>query len=1228
MRGVTAEEGDIDTATPPDHDHDANAAHAAEVAAAAVPPSRGRMLAVLAAGALGALIPQTWFRAGTFIAAGDTFPELRGLGGITRFWGTDITGTGSTGYPSSRLLERGIVQLVDSLGGAPELAQRLWFTVVLAVLAASVAWMASALVRHPAAVFVAGTLGVLNPFVLVRVPNVQPLIALGAMAILIGIVVRLGKEQHVTLVAALALAVWAAPLARTPPLLLLVVVVGTVSFGALLLAGAVAPVLRLSAVIVAGSLFWALPFALHHLLGTPGVHPIVADGPEAFRWAQAHGGPTNVITLVAWWLWGEPTGGAALVRLSSMPWSLLRWALPVAVVVSLALTWRRRGSQVLAVALFVLFGFAVGANAPFGPVNDFFLDMTHLDGVFREPMTKFGLLMVLCFALAVAFGVEDAMERWAARADHPEDTQPLPYLVALCVIAVVFVHPLLTGEVIPGERETLPSARVTLPASWTAAGEAIDALPGEAATLVLPLSDRYHRGTTWGFYGIDDLVSRVSDRPAYELLPAGYQEPDGASPDLMRQAESALANGDGGALSGAMRALGARYLAVRTDVSAAVGSDHTFLDGAHLLAAAQRLGLQSVGSFEHVQLFEVPPAARFAAASGSVAVISSTPQTQTEAVAVAAASATDGSVVTDDGPLGAAWVPTPTEEVLAVNLPAGEYRARAISRGPSLWAATVTDRSVRLVPSDTASVGGVSLLDDVAIDLDAPRRPFALLVGNDPSAAAERSLVPLDAGADGVTEVQLASGAPVSLLTEAPSTVDFTGAVARGCGRMADDLPRADASDADVEADGTSITISTRRASACLTETVRVPTPLEGHRRWVLSFTVTADEPAAVRVCMHSSALGGCLPGSSVAVDRRSTTVRQLVDSTDELGDVQLVLGYAPSGPTTAAEGVEFTDIALSPLQEAGSPVTVPRPMRDSTAVTAAQGRNTVIDSTSTVGELLGAFGDRVVDCDRYDDGPAVLHLDRSDEDGSLRLSANRHSACVAAPIAAPAGVRDVALSFEYQTGDEHTARVALMDASTGEVLDSRRLPASTFWTGRELRFVLPPAPVGRDETLQLVLAADGPRAGERSRTVDVAYRRVRMLPTQPFAYAVLPLTDPVAAEGTVVVGIDDRFVSVRGDGEVLLTFRQAFDDGWQLEGLPAGATATHERVDGWANGWRIDGLDGRAAVLEVRFRLQWWVDFAVWTAPVVWLLVALCTEWGRGRRRAVRAAAELGSAA
>ncbi len=1170
---------------------------------------------VAAAALLGAVVPQTWFRAGTFIAAGDTFPMLQGLRGVTRLWGTEFVGTGSTGFASSQLLERGLVDVVDRLGGSPELAQRLWFTLVLAVCAASVAWLAMAFTRRPAAVFAAGAVAVLNPFVLVSVPNLQPIIAVACMALLVGFVVRLARGEHVPALLGVGLATWSAELARTPPLLALVATVAAFSIVLLVFLGEWRATVRVAGSMLAGAMFWAVPVAIHHLTGSPGIHPVPDPSSTSNVWSTAHGGPSNVLTLVASWAWGDAQQvGTGVARLARFPWSLMRWALPAAAVVGVIVAWRRLVSKVLAAAIPVLVILASGSNPPFLPVYEFFHDIVPGYEMFRQPMSKFGVLLVLCLAVAVAVGLDESLDRWSQRAATPDDAQPLLPLAMLCAAAVVFVHPLYLGTVIPGERDRLPSARVDLPDSWPQAGAALDALPGQGATLVLPSPGSFRRGTTWGFYGIDDLVRRLSVRPAVQLLPNGYQEADGASPALVREAESALANGDARTLRGAMQALGTRYLAVRTDTTA-FGANRDSYAGSFLVAAAQRLGLAAVGSFEHVELFEVPPAARFSAATTQVSIVSNGRTDPNEATAVAASLLADGAVVTDDGPSGTAWVPNPGEAGLSIRLEPGRYESRLVSRGPAMWRATVDGRTVRMVPADTAEVGGDSLLDPTPVELTANRTPFGLLVGNDPQEGAGRLLVPLQ----GDTEVQVAAGAPVSLVTEAPSIVDLSDVTAQRCPRL-DGPPVGVSPSGSVDAAASSVTITAPRATVCVAVPVRPPAAIDGKVRWVLSFGYRTDDPGAAKVCVYSSTQQKCLAGSRLAPDAGAGTVRTLVDAIGDLGDVQLILTADPTGIAgSTATSVAFRDVSLAPLQESGDPVAVAAPIGTPPVTTVEPfALPIVIGVRNDVGDLLGDLSTEATDCDRYDDEPARIDAETNEEDGSLRLQADRHSACVAAPVRAPAGVRDVVTTFEYRTEDEGVARIELQDSVTNEVVSSVRLPATSFWVAHQVHFLLPPAPIGRPETLQLVLVVQGPRQGEPSRTVDAAWRQVRMLPTQPFAFAVMPVVD-APTDPPVVNEIDDRFVSVRASDDMVLTFQQAWSQDWSLDGLPAGTTAEHVLVNGWANGWVLRGLDGRGAVLEVTHRYEDLVMVAVWSMPVVWALALVSADWAlivRRRRR------------
>jgi len=179
--------------------------------------------------------------------------------------------------------------------------------------------------------------------------------------------------------------------------------------------------------------------------------------------------------------------------------------------------------------------------------------------------------------------------------------------------------------------------------------------------------------------------------------------------------------------------------------------------------------------------------------------------------------------------------------------------------------------------------------------------------------------------------------------------------------------------------------------------------------------------------------------------------------------------------------------------------------------------------------------------------------------------------------------------------------------------------PKEMLWqyeVRRRLRWLLPPAPVWHNPAENRVDAPLGRwnlyigSAGAHA----PGYVNLDLFPLANVD--VLPaLPEDVPAVSVRTLG--DRYVAVQGEGDVVLSFHQTYAEGWSLDGLPDGATAEHITVNGWANGWVIRGLDGRAAVLSLHYRWEWLVAVAVWSVVAVWLVALACTDWRRlfGRR-------------
>ena len=70
--------------------------------------------------------------------------------------------------------------------------------------------------------------------------------------------------------------------------------------------------------------------------------------------------------------------------------------------------------------------------------------------------------------------------------------------------------------------------------------------------------------------------------------------------------------------------------------------------------------------------------------------------------------------------------------------------------------------------------------------------------------------------------------------------------------------------------------------------------------------------------------------------------------------------------------------------------------------------------------------------------------------------------------------------------------------------------------------------------------------------------------------------------------------------GPFVIVLAETHDPGWKAEGLPDGATASHRKVDGYANGWLVDGSG------DLRFTLEYAPDRVARLGRVLTLLAAV----------------------
>ena len=1142
---------------------------------------------------------QTWFGWGSYVAGGDNGPFIRGLRGSTRAWSGELSGAGSSSQQSARLIE-GLFHDAVTLAGAPGwFAQRVYYTVLCVVMVWAAYWMLRAFVTSKAAAVAGAAVVFFNPYHITTLPNILPIMAIAVFCGLIGASVRFGRGGHVHPIIGVLLALWCGNISRNPPLLVLVAGVGVVGFlWALLCArryDATRRVWGFFAVCAAASLFWVVPVLLHYLTGTPGLAIVAEKSVTDWSWTQRNSGPLNVVSLVASWAWGDAGTLRATHAMAALPWRPLKYALPLLVLVCAILARKNKVAFFASVTAVVLVVVSVGSNPPFGAVNAFLNDAVPGFWLFRQPMSKFGALLVVTYGVIIGVGFERFFAMVSERRGALAHTQSFERFFAvvserrgalshtqrrvrgavavvgvLAVAAVAFVHPLFVGTVTPPEREILPAGRVSLPESWLDAGAWLEEAPIAGAVLVLPGSEYYQRGTTWGYYGVDDLFARISSRRAFFPLPGGYYTSAGAVGALMQAGEDALRMSDAAALRRVTVALGVDIVAVRTDVTKRWGRSRTFGEPALLLAGASKTaGLKTLASFEHVTFYgfaddDVSLTRAVAApiedaASGFAATAD-----------VVAATSADTAVLAGEG--GRSWVWAPGVQTTWQEKEAARVTATPRPRSPLWWRATRGPTGIAFELASQVFVDWRPVVQAAAWFHKTDEKVLGLMVNDRLVPFEEDSLLFAAAPSD---EIRMLSA-------RAASTVVFDGSVeVNNCNNH----NQVTLAEAGIEATATpaGFTLRARDGSACVA--LAIPErSAEADLGWLMEFDYTTKGgvvPGPGRVCLWVPAVQECQNAAGGQRLSGAGRVAQLVvadEGTDTAG--QRIVFYADSriGRSSRDTEVAYSDVYLSPLRLGAQLLAVPVVESVATSITetaplvwvdGVAGRNRV-----------ASFPTRASDCNRYDDATAaeVSIATRALPDEpqpAVEVSAMRHSACVAAAVAVERGIGLHTVSFEHRSVNGRGGRWCLVKTGSGECAASGVLPATREWELVEKTVELASGRLGEQDEWQLFVYADG---GGRNQVVAeqtvVQYRAISVRPTFPLHMAFVERSLPAVA---------------------VIAHRQSAADGWVLSGPAAASRVT---VDGWANGWELPIAP--AERWSVSYRYDPVVAVSVWSLPVV----------------------------
>lgn len=536
------------------------------------------------------LAVQTWFRPGTGIAGGD-IPPPQGTAWLGKLFDPWIWSGSSLGEPSQlqgELPWAEVLASVHALGGDPDFAQRIWYTLIFVGAALSAFALLAALRMGPVAALVGSVVYLLNPYVVSEVNTYDVfMVALGLLAAMPAALVAVGSGR-ISVGWGAALLALASPLLGyaffNPPLVGLVL--GVLLATPLLVAWidgkeagwrSVRALLLAIPLLLATSAYWIYP-AMLHLSDFSGSQLVSLS---TWVWTEGRATIGNAFWLNATWGWRTLAYYPYAPAYDQLPLRIAEFSMPAIAFSALGLrVWTGVNQELhnhrelrlavagATIALIVIF-ISTGTNPPGNTIFNLIYKLP-FGWLLREP-GRFLMMVALAYSLLCAALVQAltgrqwllAFTKWRRPSAYMFRLGIVPLTLAMCLIVG---FPLYTGAIVPDARPDLPPVHVKVPAYWTQMGHVVDSLPVQGGLLVMPPDDFYQMPYDWGYYGTDSFVVHMFQRPVLIPNGQGYSPASSQIMQAVNLTASSIVGRDWRHVESLVRALNAPLILVRRDV--------------------------------------------------------------------------------------------------------------------------------------------------------------------------------------------------------------------------------------------------------------------------------------------------------------------------------------------------------------------------------------------------------------------------------------------------------------------------------------------------------------------------------------------------------------------------------------------------------------------------------------------------------------------------------------
>jgi hypothetical protein len=258
------------------------------------------------------------------------------------------------------------------------------------------------------------------------------------------------------------------------------------------------------------NLWWIIPTLNCYVLSSSSFNPDI--NVLSWSWTHSRASFLNMFLLNGFWGWRpeyfphyDAYSNPILIILLTIPFLLA------------AATFLFKTEKSLFNSYIVLFSLififlAKGLHEPLSQVNLLLYSLIPSMAMFREPTTKFTMASIPFLSLLIGYAVHHIAGIKVSKHQSGNLTKTAVFIFFLATF-IISAFPLITNPIETRTSQIPFSSYVRIPDYWQQATQWLDHQSGDYKILVTPADDHYQMPYTWGYFGTDEFLERLIQKP-------------------------------------------------------------------------------------------------------------------------------------------------------------------------------------------------------------------------------------------------------------------------------------------------------------------------------------------------------------------------------------------------------------------------------------------------------------------------------------------------------------------------------------------------------------------------------------------------------------------------------------------------------------------------------------------------------------------------------------------